>query len=383
NNCRSFETVDDTYLMLFRNISHIEYVALSDCEQGEHKRLTELSGDERKAWMNSFRLDKPSEGRDEFFGKHWQRLNALLANPHFHTDALYRNIKTLADEGVRYLEVMVGVNGIVTPEGNPISRDEMIEIYRQRLAAEDVRKTGMTVRLQLSILRFLPGAERDLRDMYATARDNADVIVGINLVGREDNDKGHPSRFLDTLRELRRDYDVALAIHGGEVDEPNDHVRDTLLLGAERIGHGINLITDDDLMLDMRYGPYLVEINLISNLLLEYIVDFSQHPFPEYLRIGIPVALSTDDRGMWDSTLTDEFYVAVREYDLTWTEVVTLSRNSLKHALLEPAVKQALLDDFEQEIQRFERDLKRRGLAKVPPMPETRLFICARYKICD
>jgi len=29
----------------------------------------------------------------------------------------------------------------------------------------------------------------------------------------------------------------------------------------------------------MRHGPYLVEINLISNLLLGYINDYSQHPF--------------------------------------------------------------------------------------------------------
>jgi adenosine deaminase CECR1 len=36
---------------------------------------------------------------------------------------------------------------------------------------------------------------------------------------------------------------VRLSIHAGEVDEPNDHVRDTLLLGADRIGHGVNLIT--------------------------------------------------------------------------------------------------------------------------------------------
>ena len=383
DNCRSFETVTDAYLLMFRNISHIEYAALSECEQGEHKRLDALNATEKAAWMNSLRLDKPSEGREEFFGKHWQRLNALMANPHLHAEALYRNLKSLSDEGARYLEVMVSANGAVTADGTPISRNEMIEVYRQRLAADDVRETGMTVRLQLTLLRFLPTAERSLRDLYATARDNPDMIAAINMVGREDNDKGHPRRFLETLRELRRDYDVPLSIHGGEVDEPNDHVRDTLLLGAERIGHGLNLITDDDLMLDMRYGPYLVEINLISNLLLEYVVDFSQHPFPEYLRIGIPVALSTDDRGMWDSTLTDEFFVAVREFDLTWDEVVTLSRNSLAYALAEPSVKRALIDDFDQEIQRFERDVERRGLAKVPPMPETRLFICARYKICD
>jgi adenosine deaminase CECR1 len=92
----------------------------------------------------------------------------------------------------------------------------------------------------------------------------------------------------------------------------------------------------------MPNGPYLVEINLISNLLLEYVSDYSQHPFAEYLRLGIPVALSTDDRGMWDSNVSDEFYVAVKEFNLSWEEIVKLSRNSLQFFFDDAGTKQRL-----------------------------------------
>ena len=204
------------------------------------------------------------------------------------------------------------------------------------------------------------------------------------MVGREDNDKGHPLRFLETIRELRRQYGgVRLSIHAGEVDEPNFHVRDTLLLGADRIGHGINLITDDDTMRLMRHGPYLVEINLISNLLLRYVNDYSEHPFPEYLRTGIPVALSTDDRGMWDSTMTDEFFVAVSEFNLSWDEVKTLSRNSLQYSFLAPRLKQTLLQEFDNQIARFERNINKHGIARLGPLPKTRQFVCTHYEICN
>ena len=111
----------------------------------------------------------------------------------------------------------------------------------------------------LPILRFLPNAEDQLRRVYKLVHENPDLLVAVNMVGREDNDKGYPARFLPTLRELRQQYSgVRLSIHAGEVDEPNEHVRDTLLLG--------------------------------------YVNDYSEHPFPEYLRTGIPVALSSDDR---------------------------------------------------------------------------------------
>jgi adenosine deaminase CECR1 len=160
-------------------------------------------------------------------------------------------------------------------------------------------------------------------------------------------------------------------------------VRDTLLLGADRIGHGLNLISDDDTMLLMRHGPYLVEINLISNLLLEYVNDYSEHPFPEYLRTGIPVALSTDDRGMWESTMTDEFYVAVTEFRLSWEEIKTLGRNSLAHAFVDDETRKRLLSEYDERIRRFERRMRDRGSAQLGPMPDTRGFVCDRYQLCN
>ena len=165
------------------------------------------------------------------------------------------------------------------------------------------------------------------------------------------------------LRELRRKYpDINLSIHAGEVDEPNYHVRDTLLLGAQRIGHGVNLITDPETLVLMRNGPYMVEINLISNLLLEYVSDYSQHPFPEYLRIGVPVALSTDDRGMWDSNMSDEFYVAVKEFNLSWEEIVKLGRNSLYYSFLDASTKERLLAAYDKRVAAFAEGFSTQGL---------------------
>lgn len=371
------------YLLLFRNITEADYAALGECEQREYKRLEELSESEKTAWMDSIRLDKPYEGRDEFFQTHWQRLNALTRNPWLQAETLVRNMQAFGAEGVRYLELQVATHGHEDADGNPVTPEKALDILRQRLKQQDAVDTGVVVRFQLPILRFAAGAEDFLRAVYKLARQNPDLVVAVNMVGREDNDKGYPLRFLPTLRELRREYGlVRLSIHAGEVDEPNYHVRDTLLLGADRIGHGVNLITDPDTMLLMRHGPYLVEINLISNLLLGYVDDYAAHPFPEYLRTGIPVALSTDDRGMWESNLTDEFFVAVTEFDLTLDEVRLLSRNSLQYAFVEPAEKDRLLRDYDERMQKFERSMQKRGSERLGPMPATRQFVCSRYELC-
>lgn len=387
NNCRPYGTDafgNDPYLLLFVTLQQSSIDRLDECEKSEFKRLDQLDAREKRAWVNSMVLDKPHEGRDEFFQTHWQRMGDLYANPFYAADALVLNMQAFGHEGLRYLESMIGVLGLKRADGSFYAPDEVAAIYRQRLQQPDALATGVTVRLQVAVLRFAPAAEDTLRNLYAFVARNRDLWVGLNFVGREDNNKGYPLRFLQTLRELRREYHgVRLSIHAGEVDEPNHHVRDTLLLGADRIGHGVNLISDDDTLRLMRHGPYLVEINLVSNRLLEYVSDYSEHPFPEYLRTGIPVALSTDDRGMWDSNLTDEFFVAVREYRLSWPELVSLSRDSLQYSFADDALKAQLLEDFARRLGDFERRLRRQPAAALATDARSHGFICRFYALCN
>ena len=387
DNCAPYghnEFGPDKALLLFKDIQASTFEKLDACGKSEFKRLQDLDAREKQAWLDSMRLDQPYEGRNEFFEAIWDRINDLLKNPYLIGDILLRNMQAFGQEGLIYLETQQGAEGAVRPDGSPYSVDEVVAIFRQLLASPPAKATGVEVRLQNSLLRFTPDAEQRLRELYAITDRYRDLYVGVNMVGREDNGKGYPLRFLPVLRELRHKYpDINLSIHAGEVDEPSHHVRDTLLLGAQRIGHGVNLITDPETMLRMRYGPYLVEINLISNLLLEYVSDYSQHPFPEYLRTGIPVALSTDDRGMWDSNMSDEFFVAVKEFNLSWEEIVKLGRNSLQYSFLDPSTKQRLLADYDKRIAAFAQQFQKNGWASLSGAnPVSYGFLCRHYQVC-
>ena len=386
-NCASYghnEFGASKALLLFKDIQASQFDALDACGKSEFKRLQDLDVREKQAWLDSMRLDQSYEGRNEFFEAIWARINTLLQNPYLICDVLVRSMDAFGREGVVYVETQQGLEGAVKPDGSPYGVEEVAALYRQCLASPRARATGVEVRFQNSLLRYLPDAEQRLRDLYAITDRYRDLYVGVNMVGREDNGKGYPLRFLPVLRELRRKYpDINLSIHAGEVDEPNHHIRDTLLLGAQRIGHGVNLITDPETMVLMRYGPYMVEINLISNLLLEYVSDYSQHPFPEYLRTGIPVALSTDDRGMWDSNMSDEFYVAVKEFNLSWEEIEKLGRNSLYYSFLDEPTKERLLAGYDKRMAAFAQSFQRKGWdALGDAKPVSYGFLCRHYQIC-
>lgn len=388
NNCKSYGNqafnVTAPYLLLFVNLQKSSYDQLGECEKSEYVRLDALTPEQKTGWLNSIKLDKPFEGRDEFFQTHWQRLGDLAANPYILSEILFLNLEYFSQEGLIYLEPQVNTFFYKRPDGAALLPAEVAQIITTRLEQDDARKLDITWRFQQPIVRFLPNSEQELTRAYEFV-SRTEPWVAVNMVGREDNDKGYPLRFLGTLRKARLNAgNVKLSIHGGEVDEPNHHVRDTLLLGADRIGHGLNLITDRDTLLQMRHGPYLVEINLISNLLLEYVQSYDQHPFPEYLRTGIPVALSTDDRGMWDSNMTDEFFVAVKEFNLSWDEIKTLSVNSLKHAFVDEDTRQALLNKYETRIKKFENRMARRGASGLSGTEPTKHgFVCRRYQLCN
>ena len=326
--------------------------------KAEYVPLSELTPDEREGWCDAMRLDAAGEGRHEFFNVIWQRLGGTSRSLPAYTELLVENLKAFGAEGLLYLETQFGVEGMVDNDGNVIPVEQAVDYVRDRLAQPDVVATGMTVRFQRTVLRFAPRAEERLEETYAFVDSHRDLWVAINLAGIEENGFGHPGRFLATFRKLRSRYPtLPLSIHGGEMDGRNEHIRDTLLLGASRIGHGVNLLTDPDTFLLLQHSRRtLIETNLISNRLLEYTPDLAQHPFPEFLRTGVPVCLNTDDRGMWDSNMTDEYFTAVTQFNLSWNELVQLGRNSLAYAFVQPDVKQKLLATYDANIADFEKE---------------------------
>ncbi|HEY4300909.1 MAG TPA: hypothetical protein VGM73_08555 [Candidatus Didemnitutus sp.] len=339
----------------FRTLRQFGYDRLPATEKGNFVRLDALTPGQKQEWLDAQRLDRAGEGRDEFFNQIWRRRGQMGSSLSIATEVLVDNMKAFGAEGLRYLETQFDGLGYLDNNGHPIPVEDGVAFIRARLAQPDAMATGVTVRFQETVLRFNPEAEKELEQLYLFVAAHHDLWVGLNMAGVEENGKGYPLRFLAKLRELRsRHPAVALSIHAGEMDGPDKHIRDTLLLGATRIGHGVNLIQDPEtLLLLQQTRRVLIEINLISNRLLEYVPDLRRHPFPEYLRTGIPVCLNTDDRGMWDSNLTDEYYTAVTTFDLNWDEIEELGHNSLAFSFAQPDVKARLLDDYERAMKAF------------------------------
>jgi adenosine deaminase CECR1 len=329
----------------WRVASKAAMAPMSACMQGDFQPLADFNGEQKAAFISALVLDKPWEGRNEFFEAVVARLAEPARDPDLLVELTARTLKRYARENILYVE----------SQFNPAT-EEAARQMRTRLAQADLKELPISMRFQGIVVRFRPDAEQLIERTYEFLDRNRDLWVGVNMAGREDNSKGYPLRFLETFRKLRRQYSgIHMSIHGGEMDAPGQEVRNTLLIGAERIGHGVNLISDPDTMLLMRSGRNLVEVSLVSNQLLEYTPDLAKHPFIEYLRFGIPVCLNTDDAGVWDSNLTDEYWNASKYFSLTWAEIVRIGRASLEHSFAQPDLKQKLLERFDLNVKAFEQ----------------------------
>ena len=193
-------------------------------------------------------------------------------------------------------------------------------------------------------------------------------VVAINFVQPED---GVTSMRDYHLQMTMVDYAhklypaVHITLHAGELapgmvppEGMRFHIREAVELGhAERIGHGVDVMYEHDpqgLLRMMRERRVAVEINLSSN---DGILGVrgDRHPFSLYRKAGVPVALSTDDEGVSRSNLTTEFQRAVLAWNLTWTDLKELVRNSLEYSFLPAADKARLQADLEQRLAAFEQ----------------------------
>ena len=282
-----------------------------------------------------------------------------------------------ADQNESYLELMaLSGGGPIAALGKTVGLTDDLDATRKKLEAaglaklvaaatagvDQMEQTRLTklgcaqnrdsaaCRLQVhyvyQVLREFPKEQVFAQVIGGFAIAAADPrVVAVNFVQAE---HGYTSMRDYHLHMRMVDYaksvypGVHITLHAGELapglvspDGLRFHIREAVELGhAERIGHGVDLMYEKDpagLLKEMRDRHIAVEINLTSNDVILG-VKGDEHPLPVYRKYGVPVALSTDDEGVSRSQLTEEFERAVLTYNLTYTDLKEMVRNSIEYS---------------------------------------------------
>ena len=285
-----------------------------------------------------------------------------------------------ATQNEQYLELMDTPNyAEVKDEADKLGWDPDLARFRQKLLADPRFRAGVasnraafdtalarrnriehcgqpdaapacqvTVRFLYQVLRGFPPQQVFAQTVLAFEVASQDPnVVGLNYVMPEDGyialrDYSLQMHILDYLHSVYPR--VHITLHAGELApglvRPKDlsfHIREAVEVGhAERIGHGVDVMYENDpwqLMKEMADRHIMVEINLTSNAVILGISG-NRHPFMLYRKMGVPVALSTDDEGVSRIDLTHEYVLAADTYPLTYADFKLLARTSIEHAFL-------------------------------------------------
>lgn len=254
-------------------------------------------------------------------------------------EALHRIAYELAEdaaaENVRYLEVRYG----------PILHTE----------------EGLTLdQVNDAVLAGLRDAERDfgirasiiicgLRDRYESAslaqaelatRYFGRGVVGFDLAGGEAGNP--PKQHLAAFYEARSHL-LGITIHAGESYGPASIRQALFHCGAHRIGHGVTLRQDPDLLRYVIDHRVPLEMCPTSNVQTHVVTGYETHPIRAYVEAGVPVTVNTDNRLFSHTTMTDELWLVHTRCGVSAERLREIVLNGFRYAFLPWEEKQELL----------------------------------------
>jgi hypothetical protein len=337
--------------------------------------LTQTDNDLRNAMIDALSMRNfvpgKESGHDHFFAT-FNKFGAVDSG-----DFVAEVARRAGDQNESYVELMaLSGGGPISALGQKAGLDDDFDITRQKLEAgglanlvsgararvdqlEALRRKNLgcqsdpntpackvTIHYVYQVLREFPKEQVFAQVIAGFAIASSDPrVVAINFVQPEDGITSMTDYHLQMkmVDYAKRVYPaVHVTLHAGELAPglvPPDgllfHIREAVELGhAERIGHGVDVLYEKDpagLMKEMRDKHVLVEINLTSNDVILGIKG-DEHPFMAYRKAGVPLALSTDDEGVSRGQLTNEYQRAVLTYNLTYSDLKEMVRNSIEYS---------------------------------------------------
>lgn len=211
------------------------------------------------------------------------------------------------------------------------------------------RKKGLRLQWVFDAVRqFGPDAAMEVARW--AARMKSEGVVAFGMGGDE---------LALPAADFRRVYDYAAAegihrlVHAGEVGGPEAVREAVVLLGAERIGHGIAAMRHERTMDFLAARQIPLEICPTSNLrtgalarqLGQTEAQVEDHPLGEFFARRLCVTLSTDDPAMFRTDLVREYILGLQT-GLRPTELVQIAQAGFESAFLPAEEKRSLLESL-------------------------------------
>jgi adenosine deaminase len=264
----------------------------------------------------------------------YQRVRECLGDAEDFRRIAYELCQDEAAQGVRYAEVTF------TPAFHALRLgdwDMPIAAILEGFASGE-SDFGVRARLILDHSRRRPYelAEQTLA-LALRYRDRG--VVGFGLGGPENGFPPEPYAplFLEAI-----DNGLHSVPHAGEEAGPPS-IRGALdALHAERLGHGVRILEDPDLVAEVAARRIPLEVCPSVNVTTSVFPSLADHPLPRLLEAGLVVTLNADVPAMLAAPISHEFTVARDVFGLDDETLAAIARAGVEASFMDAGQKATL-----------------------------------------
>ncbi|HET6165241.1 MAG TPA: adenosine deaminase [Marmoricola sp.] len=242
-------------------------------------------------------------------------------------------------DGGRWLEIQVDPSGYAARFGGITAFTDLV----LDAVADAARTVGIGIAVVIAANRTRHPL--DARTLARLAGQYAGRgVVGFGL--SNDERRGRTGDFAPAFRIAER-AGLMLVPHGGELVGP-ESVRVCLEeLHADRLGHGVRVVEDADLLARVVDAGVALEICPVSNVALGVYSDLTSVPLPELMEAGAQIALGADDPLLFGSRLAAQYSTMRAAHELSDEQLAALARSSVLASRADDATKKGLVTEID------------------------------------
>lgn len=262
---------------------------------------------------------------------------------------LMQTQEVLRDVGIAYTKEL-NAHNVAYAEGRfapqyhlreGLTYDEVIQSMQEGLA-EGSERFGVKVNLIVAIGRE---SNQKTAEEVARAASRNRAVVALDLGGPE---AGNPPERFKSAFEIATKAGLKKTVHAGEGAESLaqnlKNIRTAISsLGADRLGHAIDLSKDEELVRLAASRQVTIEMNPTSNTVLRKIRSPKDLGIDRLLAKGVLVTVNSDDPALWPrGSITEVLFSVCRACGFGLDTVDRLIANSFDGAFISEEEKQSL-----------------------------------------
>ena len=239
----------------------------------------------------------------------------------------------LKKDGIIYAEIRFAP---ILHINNCLSCEEVIEAVIEGISRVDIK-----INLIICLIRNA-SEEDNYKVINAGLKYINNKVVGFDLAGAEAIYK--TSKFKELFKYISK-YNIPFTIHAGEADDI-DSIKSAIEFGAKRIGHGVRIMGDVNMIKYAKDNNITFEVCPTSNIDTKIYKEYKEHAIKKMYDNNLNITINTDNRTVSNITLTEEYNKLINTFNFSLEDIKNMNITAINASFISDIDKENLKQEY-------------------------------------